>query len=178
MSGKHKEIELRALEPEDIDILYDWENSTENWEVSNTHLPFSKSVLKEYIQHAQKSLYDTGQIRLVICHKDTKDAIGLIDLFDYDSFHHRAGVGILIRPESRGKSFAKSALCTLLDYAFNQLMLNQLYCNILKDNIASLKLFKSVGFICIGEKKEWVRTNVGYKDEIMLQLLKSDYFKD
>ena len=34
-------IRLRALEPDDVQVLYKWENDTEVWKVSNTIVPFS-----------------------------------------------------------------------------------------------------------------------------------------
>mgnify|MGYP000951130226 CR=1 FL=1 len=44
-------IKLRAMEPEDIEILYRWENDTDIWKVSNTIAPFSKYVLRQFIEH-------------------------------------------------------------------------------------------------------------------------------
>ena len=44
-------IRLRALEPEDVNILYKWENDTEIWKVSNTVAPFSKHMLRQFIEN-------------------------------------------------------------------------------------------------------------------------------
>lgn len=43
-------VRLRALEPEDIDVLYKWENDTRIWKMSNTVAPFSKYVLRRFIE--------------------------------------------------------------------------------------------------------------------------------
>ena len=37
---ENDEIKLRALEPEDISLLYVWENDTKLWEVGSTIAPF------------------------------------------------------------------------------------------------------------------------------------------
>lgn len=42
-------VRLRALEPEDLELLYRWENDPELWEVGNTLAPYSRYILKEYI---------------------------------------------------------------------------------------------------------------------------------
>ena len=42
-------VTLRAIEPEDIDLLYTWENDPEIWEVSHTLVPYSKYILALYI---------------------------------------------------------------------------------------------------------------------------------
>lgn len=33
-------IQLRAIEPEDLDVLYRWENNADWWEVGDTLAPF------------------------------------------------------------------------------------------------------------------------------------------
>ena len=58
-----------------------------------------------------------------------------------------------------------------LKYAFQVLGLNQLYCNVLSNNLRSLNLFKSKGFTTVGLKVEWVRSTTGWLDEYMLQLV-------
>ena len=45
------------------------------------------------------------------------------------------------------------SLILLIDYCFNKLNLNELFCSIKKENIYSLKLFKSTGFKETGELK-------------------------
>jgi diamine N-acetyltransferase len=162
-------IRLRALEPEDIDILFEWENDTEIWEISNTCEPFSKYILAKYIKDSQRDIYESKQIRLVI---ETLDgvAVGAIDLFDFDPFHFRAGVGILIHNKNDRKlGYATDALELLCKYSLEYLRLHQLYANITEDNIASIHLFKKVGFGLVGIKKDWRRTANGWKNELLFQ---------
>jgi diamine N-acetyltransferase len=98
--------------------------------------------------------------------------IGLLDLFEFDPFHLRAGVGILIADNNeQGKGYATEALKILIDYSFTHLQLKQLFCNITTDNERSIKLFEKVGFKCVGTKKSWLKTYEGWKDENMYQLL-------
>jgi diamine N-acetyltransferase len=166
-------ISLRALEPSDIDILYQWENDTEVWEISHTQAPFSRLVLEQYLSTAYQDIYTTKQLRLVIeTNSETKKAIGCIDLFDFDPYHQRAGIGILIADKNeREKKYATKALTLLIDYCFTTLNLNQLYCNITTDNTASIQLFEKNGFEIIGVKKQWIRVGKEFKDELFLQLL-------
>jgi diamine N-acetyltransferase len=169
---EYKNIRLRALEPEDLELLYTWENNDINWVYSNTVSPFSRFTLKRYIENSHKNIYETGQLRLMIDHIEDKKTIGTIDLFEFDSFHKRAGIGILIADESyRRKGFAAMSLKCLIQYCFKTLQLHQLYCNILANNTISIELFKKHGFVEIGRKKDWIQTDDGYLDEFMFQLL-------
>jgi diamine N-acetyltransferase len=169
---KYKNIKLRALEPEDLELLYEWENDDNYWLISNTSSPFSKYTLKSYIENSHKSIYETGQLRFMIEHIEDKITIGTIDVFEFDSFHKRAGIGILIANEAyRRKGYAFMSLTCLIKYCFRTLQLHQLYCNILATNKESLDLFKKMGFTETGIRKDWILTSIGYVDELMLQLI-------
>ncbi len=164
-------ISLRALEPDDIDLLYEWENSEENWKVSQTIAPFSKHILALYIRDADKDIYETKQLRMMIMTLAGK-TIGAVDLFDLDPLNLRVGVGILIHgQEDRSKGYATSALNLMVRYCFEKLGLHQIYANILTDNEVSMKLFTKAGFQLTGTKKEWIRDGGIWKDEHLLQLL-------
>ncbi|MBN2213309.1 MAG: GNAT family N-acetyltransferase [Bacteroidales bacterium] len=172
----HNTILLRAPEPGDVDILYKWENNEEIWKVSNIITPFSKHILAKYIENAHLDLYESKQLRLMIdvVNEDIKQpkTIGTVDLFEFDPFHNRAGVGILIgETDERKKGYASMVLDKIIFYAFEILQLHQLFCNISEENTESLKLFKKKGFQVTGTKKEWLKTKNGYKDEYILQII-------
>ncbi len=165
-------IRLRALEPEDVDILYLWENDTNVWKVSSTIAPFSKYMLRQFIDNQRYDIYETKQLRLIIESVETGKPVGAIDLFDLDPYNRRAGVGILIYDtRDKGQGYASSALGVLIQYCFGVLMLNQLYCNIAASNARSIALFRSKGFSTVGLKKEWIRTTSDWQDEFMFQLI-------
>ena len=169
---RYKNIKLRALEPEDLEILYEWENNCAYWVISNTITPFSRYTLKKYLENSHQNIYETGQLRLMIEHIDDKITIGTIDIYDYDPFHKRAGIGILIANESyRKKGYASMSLSYLIQYCFKTLQLHQLYCNIMADNLESIDLFTHHAFVRIGIKKDWILTSEGYQDEYMFQLI-------
>lgn len=167
-------ITLRALEPDDIELLYDWENNREIWKISNTQVPFSKYILQKYIENSHLDIYQTKQLRMMIDleTEGEKRTVGCVDLFDFDAFHARAGIGILIGDVAdRSHGYATTALNEIMHYAKHYLHLHQLYCNIISNNTVSLRLFENAGFRVVGSKKEWIRTADGYLDEILLQLI-------
>ncbi|MBL7971988.1 MAG: hypothetical protein JNL03_10750, partial [Prolixibacteraceae bacterium] len=47
-------VRFRALEPDDIDLIFDWENNAEIWDISSTYEPFSKYILAKYIKESQR----------------------------------------------------------------------------------------------------------------------------
>ena len=172
-----KITKLRAIEPNDVDLIYSWENDSSIWQLSNTLTPFSKHVIRQFIENSHQDIFQLKQLRLMIDKIDNNkiETIGTIDLFDFDPVHKRAGVGILIaQPKDRGKGYASDALNTLINYSFDIMQLHQLYCNITEDNDESLNLFQSKGFQLIGTKRDWLIFPKGMKDEFMFQLINKE----
>lgn len=169
---KGNSIYLRALEPNDLEFIYAVENNESIWEVSNTQTPYSRFLIKQYLKNTHQDLYEAKQLRLAICKDQDFPAVGLIDLFDFDPKNNRAGVGILIQnQEERNIGIGTEALGLLIQFAFTQLNLHQLYANIDSENNSSLTLFTKFEFQKIGIKKQWNLVNGKYKDEILFQLI-------
>jgi len=174
---EEKNIKLRALEPSDAELIYEWENDTSVWHAGNTIEPFSRHIILQYVRNATMDLFQSRQLRMMIDLKDTQSkpsrTIGSIDLFEIDPLHQRAGIGILIHKEKhRNHGYADQALKVIIQYAFQVLFLHQLYCHIDSDNAPSIKPFKNNGFQVTGTKKDWIRTKDGWKDELLLQLIR------
>ncbi len=164
-------IKLRALESEDLEFLFSTENNTDFWEVSSTLTPFSKDVLRQYLTNAHQDIYEAKQLRLVIVSTSNNQNLGLIDLFDFNPQHLRAGIGILILKKFQSKGYATEALKLFINYAFTQLNLHQLYANIPTSNTNSIDLFKKLNFQLTGTKKDWIRSSDIYKDVQHYQLI-------
>ena len=111
-----KLIKLRALEPADIDLLFEWENNSEVWQISDTIQPYSRYALEQYVNSVQ-DIYSQRQIRFIIEEIGTNKAVGCVDLFDFDPIHKRVGVGILVSDsDNRKKGFGKEAIELILEY--------------------------------------------------------------
>ena len=169
---KGTNIYLRALEPEDLDFIHAVENDEEIWEASNTNTPYSRFLIKQYLENARDDIYQAKQLRLAICLEKNFRAVGLIDLFEYDPKNNRAGVGIIVKSSAdRNKGIGSEALELLTKYAFEKLNLHQLFANIDVDNESSMALFSNFGFKQIGIKKEWNLVKGRYRDEAIYQLI-------
>jgi diamine N-acetyltransferase len=167
-------VRLRAVELSDIDFLYLCENDPEVWTVSESITPYSRFELEKYIL-SEGDIFANKQLRLMIDSKQNGDysVIGMVDLFDFNPIHSRAGLGILIySPENRGKGYAAEVLDLLIDYSFTVLNISVLYCNISANNRKSINCLEKAGFERCGLKKSWNKTPTGREDEIMFQLIK------
>ncbi|MFT5714745.1 MAG: diamine N-acetyltransferase [Flavobacterium sp.] len=173
---KGDNIYIRALEPNDLEFIYAMENEQAIWEVSNTQTPYSRFLVKQYLENAHQDIYEAKQLRLAICQDRDFPALGLIDLFDFDPKNNRAGVGIVIQgKDNRKQNIGSEALGLLIQYAFYHLNLHQLHANIGTENEASKALFTKFGFQCIGIKKDWNLVNGIYRDEAIFQLINQQF---
>lgn len=171
---ENAQIRLRAPEPEDLDALYKWENNPELWRIGNTTAPYSRHALKRYIDELEHDIYSTGQLRFMVELKSEDKAIGTADLFDFDVFHSRSAIGLLIDENYRGNGYADQALKLLLEYGFSFLKLHQLYVEIPENNPASISLFPKNDFTLTGKLKDWV--NAGeYRDVLVFQKINPLY---
>lgn len=165
-----EKICLRALEPEDVALMYRWENDASVWAVSGTIAPFSRHQLQRFLDEQQFDLQQTRQQRLIIETREEGHAVGALDLFEIDLLNRRAGVGILIaEPDDRGCGYGADALGAVARYAHEVLGLNQLWCNIGANNEASRALFRACGYTECGLKRNWIWSPDGWQDEVMLQ---------
>ena len=167
-------LHLRALEPEDLEMLYKWENDTDVWKFGSAMSPYSKYVLRQDIADAQTDIFQSKQLRFMIALHEEETAIGTIDLYDFDTLNSRCGVGIYIEPTYRKNKYAAQALNILLSYAFHFLKINQLYAIIPESNQPSIKLFQSSGFTQSGILQQWISYDNEFENAIIVQKLKTD----
>lgn len=164
IKGSH--IGLRALEPNDADILYDWENNINLWPVSNSQVPFSHFILEEFVNASHQDIYTNKQLRLMVSQLSDQKTIGVIDLYEFDPQHARAGIGIFIHHDYRGNGYAKQSIELIKQYAFDLLHLKQIYTHVNVSNEASLALFEATGFEKSGLKKYWHKSGLNTYDDV------------
>ncbi|MDR0789868.1 MAG: GNAT family N-acetyltransferase [Bacteroidales bacterium] len=165
-------MRLRAIEFNDIDLIFKWENDESMWDVTETQRPFSHQAIKSYVETAQnEDIYTAKQLRLMIESKTEKQTIGCVDLFDFEPQNLRAGVGILIDKAFRNNGYAARAMELLKKYAFDVINIHNLYAFVPQDNEASLRLFEKAGFNKTATLQDWILRQQNYKDVIVYQCL-------
>lgn len=166
------QIRLRAVEPNDLELLYEWENDVTLWSVGNTRQPYSRFALKEYIAQCDKNIYESGQLRLMIEDKLSGNTIGTVDLFDLDIHNSKIAFGLYVHAMYQGNGFATAALRLIERYVFDFLALNQLYCHISVSNTASISMFRKENYEANSVLKQWIRVNDTFEDVVVFQLFK------
>ena len=164
------EIRLRALEPEDLDLLYKIENDMKLWNVGATNVPYSRYTLHDYIATASNDIYVDRQVRMMV-ENLSGETVGIVDLVNFDPNNCRAEVGLIILDAFRRQGYGSSALTAIADYALHTLHLHQLYAFVDTSNEASLKLFRKQGYQPSSTINDWLYDGREYHDAVLMQLV-------
>jgi len=166
---KQSLVRLRAIEPEDLDLLYQIENDRRLWNVGTTNVPYSRYTLHDYIATSADDAYADKQVRLIVETTDG-ETVGIADVVNFSPQHQRAEIGIVILDAHRRKGYATAAVAEMVDYAASVLHLHQLYAVIAKDNQAALSLFQQSGFSEGGVLRDWLSNGHQYADAVLMQI--------
>lgn len=167
----YPKVNLRAIEPEDLDILYAIENNIDLWDVGNANVPYSHYALRDYIAHTSSDIYSDKQVRLMI-DNEYGETVGIIDIINFDPQHLRAELGIVIQRVYRERGYGHAAIKNVLSYAHCILHLHQLYVLVDENNLNSISLFENMGFINHSlVLKDWLFDGVSYHNALILQIL-------
>ena len=169
MTSTLPSVHLRAIEPEDLDMLYTIENDTSMWNVGTTSVPYSRYTLYEYIANSKNDIYTDRQVRMMI-ENDAHEVVGIVDLTNFEPKHMRSEIGIVIINKFRKQGLAQATISKIKEYSLNVLHLHQLYAYVDKDNSRSIRLFEKCGFKRSAELKDWLSYGKTYHNALLMQL--------
>ena len=167
---QNPKVSLRALEPEDLELLYRIENDVNLWNVGSSNVPYSRYTLHNYIATASGDIYTDRQVRMMI-ENEQGEVVGIVDLVNFDPSNSRAELGLIIEEPFRHAGYALSTMEKISDYAVNILHLHQLFATIDITNEPCLQLFRKLGYTESARLKDWLFDGRNYRDAIVMQMV-------
>lgn len=159
---------LRPLEPEDLELLYTIENDADIWWVGCQTAPVSRYHLRQYVAENQADIFKDEQLRLVI--DVDGEAVGLVDLFNFQPKHRRAELGMALLKSVRGKGYGTEAFRQIVRYSRDVIGLHQIYTIVPESNTASVRALEKTGFSVSGTLKDWCFNAGEYENCLIMQL--------
>ncbi|MDF2958939.1 MAG: acetyltransferase, family [Paenibacillus sp.] len=169
MDMNRNQVVLRAFETEDIKELHRWFNDP----VSIAMVGRIPLTYEQTVKQVEKKRHN-GDLVLAIENED-KELIGWIFLQNIEYEHGRAGIGILLSPESRGRGYGLTAMRQMIEIGFNQLRLNKIYLTTRGINEHAVALYTKLGFIIEGQLRKHAFSDGQYYDTYFMGLLASDW---
>jgi diamine N-acetyltransferase len=151
-SNEFYELYLEWISNEDLKRRLGEEGTKYTWE-----------EIKEMHDEWKK---DFKNMTFCIVNKETKEPLGDINLFDSEEFNGLPEISIMIGKHS-GKGFGTEASQLLLNFAFKELKLKEIYLSVYKDNLPAVGLYKKLGFETYGEIKD-----EGGREEYLMKITK------
>ena len=168
MTKANPEVRLRAIEPEDLDLLYKIENDMKLWNIGATNVPYSRYTLHDYIATASDDIYVDRQVRMMV-ENQAGEIIGIVDIVNFDPRNCRAEVGLIILDAFRRQGYGGSVLKSIAVYALNILHLHQLFAFVDSRNEASRHLFIKQGYQESAVIRDWLYDGSEYHDAVLMQ---------
>ncbi|MCM1029317.1 MAG: GNAT family N-acetyltransferase [Pseudoflavonifractor sp.] len=162
-------VTLRAPEPTDIDAILAWENDTREWASAATAAPYSRRNIEDYVLTYDPDIFSARQMRFII--EVEREAIGAIDLYDFDPINRRAGMGIVVDPRARRRGYALRAHSLMATYAATHVGIHQLWAIASAANTPSRRMLAAAGYATAGHLRSWLRCGESYTDAYIYQQL-------
>lgn len=166
-----KKVDLIAFEKHHVDMVAKWIND-ERINVGNgARFPVSEYEQMIWYENICK---DKTKRKLIISTKKG-ELVGMVSLFNIDHKNQNSETGVYIMPDFQKKGYAKESLNLMLRFAFLELNMHKVYASIYDFNLASSKLFESVGFTPESVVKEVFYTQGRFADKHVYSIVKKDF---
>ncbi|MBB6275757.1 GNAT family N-acetyltransferase [Porphyromonas circumdentaria] len=165
------ELLLRPVEPSDASLLQSWE-SDPAIATSNTLVePMARYQAQQWVDLGHSHLASNGFVLFIasVRRGDELVPIGYIELYNYDFYHRRVAVGVMLLPAYRGKGYARRMLDLMVAHA-KDLRLNILYAEVVANNLLGKSFFDATPFIPVATLPHWYWDQGDYQDLIIYQL--------
>ena len=100
--------------------------------------------------------------------------VGSIDFHDVSEENHRVELGYWVRKDYTGKGIAARSAAGMTKYAFEKLNMNRVAILVAKENVASIKVAKTLNFVEEGTLRQFLELTDGVHDVIAFSKLKTD----
>lgn len=167
---------LRAWERDDVRAAWEAEQTADatGLRMRDWHEP--PASLAELEAEFEGNISEPNATRIALIIEAEGRPVGDINFFDIDERNRRAMVGLGIwRAEDRGKGYGFDALRALLRWGFRHLNLHRVELSVAPANEAALRIYRRLGFVEEGRRRQSHFDDGRYEDELIMGLLRSDF---
>ncbi len=134
------------------------------------------ATLEQETRRFDERCADPGSVWFTIYEMNSQIPVGLSWLYDVDHRHARASFGISIgNLENRGRGLGTEATRLALDYAFNNLGIENVMLTVLSFNDSGVRSYENAGFTKLGVRRRCSRIGGQLHDLIYMECTASDF---
>lgn len=165
---------LRKIKEDDAVRLYN--NIYNNYEYYKYYyqLPFESFENYKLLVEKYKEYYENGNhFRWGIVIKETNEIIGLVQLHSRDYLNNNCQIGYIIGYNYNNFGYAKEAVVSVINFAFEKLNIHRVDANITEENKASIKLAESIGMTLESTREDGYKIGDKYYNQKVYKLINS-----
>ena len=165
-------MKLRKLSVKDIPLIKEWmSDQSINRQFKTDFSVYTYDKIAKFIQDAQD--FSSHRHYAIVDEKD--EYLGTISLKEIDLMNRKAEYAIVLRRIAIGTSIASDATHQVLKIAFNELMLNKVYLNVLANNHRANRFYQKIGFKFEGTFRQDIQIENEFYDLNWYSILKESY---
>lgn len=168
-------VSLREISAEDVAVINSWRNDKALVEQLGSEFRYvNLDTDKTWYQNYQASR--DKNIRLAIKMDKSEAILGVIYLLNINWVSRNCEFSIQIGSRqalSKGLGYESSRQA--IDYAFKELNLHRIFLTVLEENIRAIGLYQKLGFVTEGRLAESIYKKEGYKNQLLMALLRSSW---
>ena len=149
-----RSFKLRAPEPDDVNMIYIWENLSDESHSSLRSGPLSRHQIQQFVDNYDGEIYSQGALRYMI--DVDGQTVGTIDVFDYDHRARHAFIGIYVSAAARRNGVGCKAIAEVERLMARNVGMHSLAALVAEDNLPSRKLFEKAGYKAVGILRDWL----------------------
>lgn len=174
MNMKTRRVILRRPEPADAGRIQEYLNNPEvAGQLGGFRPAMAMQDVLDWIEHHRKRI---DEIIWTIAERKTSACIGHVGLYQLDPRLQVGELAICIGAKTWwGKGLGKEVATAVIEYAFNELHLEQLRLSVLETNPRAIRLYEGLGFRRDGRLRRNQFRNGRYLDSLLMSLLKSEW---
>lgn len=168
-------ITLIPLKEKYLPLMVKWRNDPSVSKMLFDRGRFTLSKQKAWYEKIKK---DKTRKQFIILENKNKKPIGAINLMNIDYKNLHCDWGYYIGEiDYRMGGYAIEAEYLILNYAFNNLGMNKVYCNTLSYNTKVINIHKKFGFSIDGILRQHYKENDKFTDIILMSILKDEFLE-
>ena len=165
---------FRNIQPDDLEMILNWRTMPEVSKYMYTDFEPSMEKQKEWYDRlsADKSRKDW------VISVDDED-VGLLSIVKIDDVNRRCEWAYYLgSPNVRGKGIGKNVELNVHEFVFDNLGLNKLCCEVLKENELVVKIHEKYGSKVEGNRRQQIFKNGEFLDIVEMGILREDWEKN
>lgn len=174
-------VHLRPAELFDVDAIYQFRQDEEVmfWAAGGFGDALSSRCELEDQIEQDSALNSTRMFVIEVEEEAEHRVVGTITFRNFNRVNRRCEVGMLIGDKDYwGRGIGTEAMQQFIRLLFTRYNVNRIDLDTFSDNQRALRCYKKCGFVEEGLRRQSFWTMNGYRDQIMMGLLREDWLKE